>query len=87
MMVSLGFFVLTGKRYQMTIPSRLNTAKIKDAALALARTEDPEYCLHPEDLITTMPVSEAKTWQQRLRAMDDSHRNADRQLLLEGLIA
>ena len=56
----------------------------KKAALAVARTEDDDW-LHPEKLITTMSLSEAKVWQVRLRAMDEAHRIADRKLLLEGL--
>ena len=84
MMVSLGFFRLTGYRYQMTIPHRLTESEVKKAALAVARTEDDDW-LHPEKLITTMSLSEAKVWQVRLRAMDEAHRIADRKLLLEGL--
>ena len=84
MMVSLGFFQLTGYRYQMTIPHRLTESEVKKAALAVARTEDDDW-LHPEKLITTMSLSEAKAWQVRLRAMDEAHRIADRKLLLEGL--
>src|SRR5262245_60032232 len=34
MMVSLGFFRLTGRRYQLTIPYRLTEAAVKRAAVA-----------------------------------------------------
>lgn len=84
MMISLGFFQLTGSRYQMTIPSRLDMAKVKESALALAKTEDAEYYLHPEDLIVTMPGRDAKAWQKRLRSMDQPYRIVDRLILLEG---
>jgi hypothetical protein len=43
MMVEMGFFVLTGERYQMVIPPRLNMDRVKMAALKLAETEDEEY--------------------------------------------
>ena len=45
MMVGMGFFVLTGQRYQMVIPRRLTLGTVMEAALALAKTEDKE--LHP----------------------------------------
>lgn len=67
MMVEMGFFVLTGQRYQMVIPSRLTMRKVKKAALKLAQTEDDEYELHPEYLVATMSYAEAKAWQARLR--------------------
>jgi hypothetical protein len=83
MMVEMGFFVLTGQRYQMVIPTQLIMAKVKRAALKLAQTEDEECYLHPEYLVATMPYAEAKAWQNRLREMGDDHRNADRLLLLD----
>jgi hypothetical protein len=83
MMIGMGFFVLTGQRYQMVIPTRLTLRKVMKAALRLAKTEDEEYFLHPESIITTMPCAQAKAWQSRLRQMDEVHRVADRLLLLE----
>jgi hypothetical protein len=83
MMVEMGFFILTGQRYQMVIPTRLNMDRVKRAALKFAKTEDEEYYLHPEYLVATMPYAEAKAWQSRLREMDEVHRHADRLLLLE----
>jgi hypothetical protein len=83
MMVGMGFFVLTGERYQMVIPTRLTLRRVMDAALALAKTEDPEYILHPEHFIVTMPYTEANAWQTRLRQMDEVHRQADRLVLLD----
>ena len=83
MMIGMGFFVLTGQRYQMVIPPRLNLGQVMKAALRLAKTEDEEYFLHPEDIITTMPYTEAKEWQSRLRGMDEARRLADRSLLLD----
>ena len=82
MMVEMGFFVLTGQRYQMVIPSRLTMEKVKRAAVKYAETDDTEFCLHPEYLIVTMPYGEANAWQTRLQNMDRAHRVADRNLLL-----
>ena len=83
MMIGMGFFVLTGNRYQMVIPSQLTLAIVRKAALKLAQTEAEEYILHPEYMITTMSFAEAKVWQRRLRLMEDAHRQADRQVLLD----
>ena len=38
-MAEMGFFVLTGQRYQMVIPRRLTMGKVKKAALRLAETQ------------------------------------------------
>jgi hypothetical protein len=83
MLASMGFFARTGERYQMVIPNRLTLATVKNALLRLARTEDGEFMLHPEDLVTTVTFVEAKAWQERQREMDEDHRNADRLVLLE----
>ena len=82
MMAEMGFFVLTGQRYQMTIPAELNAERVKMAALKFAETLDEDF-LHPEHLVATMPYPEAKAWQLRLRNMDTAHRDADRLLLLD----
>jgi hypothetical protein len=82
MMVGMGFFVLTGNRYQMAIPPELTIEKIKAAVLEYAETEY-RYAMHPERLINTMSLAEAKDWQRRLRQMDERARLADRQMLLE----
>jgi hypothetical protein len=74
---------LTGWRYQMIVPQRLTVMRVKRALLRLARTEDAEFVLHPEQLVTTVPFVEAKAWQKRLCGMDEDRRNADRELLLE----
>jgi hypothetical protein len=83
MMVEMGLFALTGQRYQMVIPAHLDMKRVKSAALKLAQTEDDEYYLHPERLVATMPYTQAKEWQARLRLMDENQRCADRILLLD----
>jgi hypothetical protein len=41
---------------------------------AYALTEDEDFMLHPEHLVTgTMPFAEARAWQDRLRAIDEFH--------------
>jgi hypothetical protein len=85
----MGFFTLTGQRYQMVIPTRLTLRKVIEAALRLAKTEaeaegeDGLDILHTECIISTMPLAEAKVWQSRLREMDEARRQADRLLLLD----
>ena len=59
MMLGMGFFVLTGDRYQMTIPVELTIEKVKSAVLNYAETEDSEYWLHPEHLVKTMSLAGA----------------------------
>jgi hypothetical protein len=80
MMTSLGFFQLTGRCYQMTLPASLNTAKVKRAAVLLARAGNLEY---PDELVVGMTRSEAKEWQRELSRMKESERLATRRLLLE----
>jgi hypothetical protein len=82
LMAGMGFFALTGDRYQMVLPSALNDEIVRGAALALAATEDAEYEIHPEDLLRVMPLSSAQRWQNRLQRMDEQQRLADRELLL-----
>ena len=67
-MVELGFFSLTGQRHQMTVPY-LNISYITKALERLAATEDAEYFLHPENLLTTMTYQEAVEMQSTLKAM------------------
>ena len=79
MLAEMGYFIRTGKRYQMVVPTRLNMERVKKAAL---KTEDENCYLHPENLVATMPYVETKAWQRRLREMDEASRIADRLFLL-----
>jgi hypothetical protein len=81
LMVQMGFFVLTGNRYQMVIPQKLDVDRVKQAHLALAETEDRDW-IHPERLIVAMPHAEATQFQRLLGEMNQDHRLADRRLLL-----
>ena len=71
MMAEMGFFAQNGPFYRMTLPDALTLEKVKTAVIKFAETEDEEFVLHPERLISTMPFSEAGTLQNRLRAIDD----------------
>jgi hypothetical protein len=83
LLARMGSFVLTGERYQMVLPSGLKSEIVRDAALALAGTEDDKYVIHPEHLLRVVPLSSAQGWQRRLQQMDEEQRLADRGLLLE----
>jgi hypothetical protein len=75
MMAEMGFFAHRNALYQMTLPSSLTLEKVKAAIFKFAKTEDDEFMLHPECLVTAMPLSEATTLQNRLRAITDFHDN------------
>jgi hypothetical protein len=76
MLVGMGFFVRKHQSYQMTLPSCLTAEKVRAAVVEYAKTEDEEYVLHPEYLVTTMPFAEATALQDRLRAVDAACRCA-----------
>jgi hypothetical protein len=84
LMVGTGFFVETGNRYQMSIPSRLDLWTVKEAALWITQAADDNWDLHPERIIKSLPIIEAKSWQERLSQMDQNLRLADRQVLMGG---
>jgi uncharacterized protein YcgL (UPF0745 family) len=77
MMAEMGFFAQMNPLYQMTLPSSLTLEKVKAAIFKFAKTEDDEFMLHPEYLVTAMPLSEATTLQHRLRAIHDFHEYYD----------
>jgi hypothetical protein len=81
-MAQIGFFRLTGERYQMTIPQAISGSAIKAALLRLASTEDQQYYLHPEQLVTCLGKPDAQNWQLRLERLPWMQRVADRALLL-----
>jgi GAF domain-containing protein len=68
LMAEMGFFMLTGNRYQMTLPANLDMDRVKEAHLKLARTEDENW-IHPEELIGSVPYSDARKYQHLLRSM------------------
>ena len=57
--------------YSDAIPIVQRQAVLKDA-----KTEDEDFMLHPERIVTaTMSFSEVRAWQDRLRAIDEFHGN------------
>ena len=77
----MGFFALTGDRYQMTTPLNLDMDKVKQAHLKLARTEDEDW-IHPERLVVDMPYARAKKYQCLLSDMNRDQQIADGRSLL-----
>jgi len=70
MMVAMGFFTFSNPRYQMTVPSHLTEMQVKRAIFDFVQTEDAEFMLHPEHLVTAISFAEARAWQDRIRAID-----------------
>jgi hypothetical protein len=81
LLAEMGFFTLTGDRYQMTLPTKLDIDRIKRAHLKLAETEDEEW-IHPERLVVGMPHERVMKFERLLREMDQDQRLADRRALL-----
>lgn len=78
MMIGMGFFARTGQHYKMVIPTRLTTGVVKSAARQFVETLDGDFYFHPEHLLTTMSLEQAKEWQTRLENMNTGDRCADR---------
>jgi hypothetical protein len=68
MMVVMGLFVQCGHTCRMTIPPLLTLDSLKNAILTFARTEDHEYILHPEQLVTCMSSAAASLLQKQISA-------------------
>lgn len=71
MMIEMGFCARSGHWYKMTIPRDLTVTIVKAAVLRYCQTEDLECYLHPEYLLTTMCLAEAKVLQRRLQAIQE----------------
>jgi hypothetical protein len=82
LMAKVGFYRLTGNRYQMTIPEAISGSGIETALLTLAATEDEDSELHPEHLVTCSSQRDAEMWQDKLERLPWMHRVADRTFLL-----
>ena len=68
MMVGMGLFVQCERTCRMAIPPLLTPDTLKNAILTFARTEDHEYILHPEQLVTSMSAAAAKVLQEQINA-------------------
>jgi hypothetical protein len=84
-MTAAGFFELTGNRYQMTIPRKLELIRIKEVMQQLVATEDKDCVIHPWRFVCTMAESEVIVWRKRLCAIGWQQRSADRDILLQNL--
>ena len=72
MMAGMGFFSQPGPTLRMIIPPRLTSDIVRSAVLTFARTEDHEYMLHPEQLVTCMSLAKAKALQKQLELFHGS---------------
>jgi hypothetical protein len=71
MMAGMGFFRAVGRHHHLMVPKRLRRIDVRRSILRYARTEDEESMLHPEYLAAAMPLTEARTHQIRLRALNE----------------
>jgi len=78
-LAEMGFFVLTGTRYQMVMPKSITPEGAAAAIERLLSTEDEDGILHHEYIIKCMPRFEAEQWQRRLFSSDGA-RLVDRPL-------
>ena len=77
MMTMMGFFQRTGECYRMALPPVLTAATVKAAMCRYAGTEDEEYFLHPEYLMSTMSSEEARNLNARLSAISEFRTNSE----------
>jgi hypothetical protein len=81
LMMVAGFFVLTGDRYQMMIPSDIAIKEIHGRLSEWLKRTDREG-LSSIDLFLTQTEGDARSWEARLRHMDIAARIADRAILI-----
>jgi hypothetical protein len=81
-MARLGFFKQTGQRHQMVIPETVEIDQIRVELVHLVATQDPDYRLHPESLLTNMPRQQVMDWKRKLKRMRWEKRVANRDALL-----
>ena len=81
-LVEMGFFIRTGHRYQMMIPSNLNMAKVENAAQTLAETNFDQDEWVWQGPLVTITHAQARAWQDCLSLMGEGPRSAEREWLL-----
>jgi hypothetical protein len=74
--ITLGFLTLTGERYQMTLPDKLDQKRVKTAVLQVCAGEKS---INP---VVTMAREKAFRWRKTLDEMFVPQRLSDRDLLL-----
>jgi hypothetical protein len=84
-MSAAGFFELTGNRYQMVIPRRVELIRIKRVMEQLVATEDEDCIRHPWRLLCTMAESELILFRRKLSGIGWRQRATDRDTLLKHL--
>jgi hypothetical protein len=76
MMFGMGFFAQRYRSYKMILPSCMTAEKVRKAVLEYAKTEDEDFVLHPERILTAMPFADATALLHRLGAMDEFEFNS-----------
>jgi hypothetical protein len=85
MMVMLGFFKITNKRYEMAVPETATITRIKQVALDILATKieaDGVEFVCPEVLLNTMPASDAEAERlnfMAIREFEDVYRRGPMQ--------
>ena len=74
-MAKMGFFEYRGTGYHFDIPADLDSSRVKAAALRFAQTEDEDYNLHPEYVVSWMRLPDALQCQWRHHALYDFERH------------
>jgi hypothetical protein len=65
-MAEMEFFKLNDVRYQMALPEGLDIVTVRNALLKLADTEDDEFHIHPEALVSCLSRAEARSLPRRI---------------------
>jgi hypothetical protein len=71
MMAGMGFFAQREQCYRMAVPTEMTEEIVRSAIINYAKTQDAQFELHPEYLVTGMPYSCALDLQARSRAIDE----------------
>jgi hypothetical protein len=66
-MATMGFFIQKDTVYRMSLPPLVTSEEVRAAILKYVKTQDSEFVLHPEYIVTTLPFSEANSKQLRRR--------------------
>jgi hypothetical protein len=80
--VELGFFQLTGDRYQITLPHFLNLERVERAILSLVDNIDANGTSNPESGLNLISEIAYERLSCRLREMEENVRVEERQRLL-----
>jgi hypothetical protein len=71
MMAGMGLFAQHEQRYRMAVPTEMTAEEVRTSIPSYAKTQDDQFELHPEYLVTGMPYSRALGLQARLHAIDE----------------